>query len=81
MHVSRMTHVAVYKLQRGLDVQRRSSWCIKFSKSCCAFRDLLDGKIPSDLALLQDADIRQYVEQYATDQVRDLCQITLHSHS
>ena len=33
------------------------------------FRDLLDGKIPSDLALLQDAEIRQYVEQYATDQV------------
>lgn len=32
------------------------------------FRDLLDGKIPSDLALLQDTEIRQYAEQYATDQ-------------
>lgn len=37
------------------------------------FRDLLDGKVPSDLALLQDAEIRQYVEQYATDQVNTLC--------
>ena len=37
--------------------------------SCCACRDLLDGKIPSDKALLQDAEIRQYAEQYATDQV------------
>ena len=38
-----------------------------------SFRDLLDGKVPSDLALLQDAEIRQYVEQYATDQVSGLC--------
>lgn len=38
----------------------------------CASRDLLDGKIPSDLALLQDTEIRQYAEQYATDQVNFL---------
>ena len=42
---------------------------------CCAFRDLLDGKIPSDLALLQDAEIRQFAEQYATDQVTYLSQM------
>lgn len=43
---------------------------VKLLRSFCAFRDLLDGKIPSDLALLQDTEIRQFAEQYATDQVK-----------
>ena len=43
---------------------------VRLLRSFCAFRDLLDGKIPSDLALLQDTEIRQFAEQYATDQVK-----------
>ena len=50
---------------------------VRVLTGCCAFRDLLDGKIPSDMALLQDAEIRQYAEQYATDQVAFLCQMTV----
>ncbi len=35
----------------------------------CPFRDLLKGSIPQDGPLLEDAEIKGYVEQYAADQV------------
>ena len=35
----------------------------------CLFRDLLKGTIPQDAPLLEDAEIKSYVEQYAADQV------------
>ena len=35
----------------------------------CLFRDLLKGEVPQDGPLLEDAEIKGYVEQYAADQV------------
>ncbi len=35
----------------------------------CLCRDLLEGSIPQDGSLLEDAEIKGYVEQYAADQV------------
>lgn len=35
----------------------------------CLFRDLLKGNIQQDRPLLEDAEIKGYVEQYAADQV------------
>lgn len=35
----------------------------------CLFRDLLKGSIPQDQLLLDDAELKGYIEDYATDQV------------
>lgn len=41
-----------------------------FDVSLCAYcRDLLQGKLPQDEALLQDPELKQLIETYAADQV------------
>ena len=56
-------------MQPASDVYFPTSDALALKLVSCTFRDLLKGSVSQDQLLLEDAEIKGYIEDYATDQV------------